>query len=93
MQVRALHPQLETLRVNLADKKRRPLQDRNRTLGIGLVYGPGRRRFLMSEVPLYGRRGDVGVRQHPQHLEGASLRDSRREFIDCTTNMVTDEDP
>ena len=30
-----------------------PSQDRRRALGIGLLYGPRERRFLMSEVPLY----------------------------------------
>ena len=36
----------------LAHKKLSPLQDFRRALGRGLLLGPGRRQFLMSEVPL-----------------------------------------
>ena len=37
-------------------RKGPPPQDPPRTLGIGLLWGPRRRRFLMSEVPLYVAR-------------------------------------
>ena len=36
----------------LAHKKLPPPQDHRRALGIGLLQGPRRRQFLMSEVPL-----------------------------------------
>ena len=36
----------------LAHKKHPPPQDHPRSLGIGLLYGPRRRQFLVSEVPL-----------------------------------------
>ena len=45
----------------LAHKKYPPPQDPPRTLGIGLRYGPRGERFLMSEVPLYGREHTKGV--------------------------------
>ena len=42
----------------LAHKKLPPPQDFRRALGIGLLQGPWRRQFLMSEVPLYlGSKG------------------------------------
>ena len=37
----------------LAHKKLATPQDQYRALGIGLLQGPRRRQFLMSEVPLY----------------------------------------
>jgi len=36
----------------LAHKKLPPPQDHLRALGIVLLYGPRRKQFLMSEVPL-----------------------------------------
>ena len=45
----------------LAHKKPPPPWDRHRTLRIFLLQGPRGRRFLMSEVPLYGGRRCVSV--------------------------------
>ena len=33
--------------------RKRPLQECRRAIGIGLLQGPRRVRFLLSEVPLY----------------------------------------
>ena len=37
-----------------------PPYDHHRDLGIVLLYGPRGALFLMSEVPLYGRKAAVG---------------------------------
>jgi hypothetical protein len=42
----------------LAHKELPPPQDHRRAIGIGLLHGPRRRRFLMSEVPLYPLNGE-----------------------------------
>jgi len=47
----------------LADKKLPTPQDHHRSLGIVLLYGPRRKQFLMSEVPLYSRAGLVPAAQ------------------------------
>ena len=47
---------LMALQGYLAHKKLLPPYYHHRSLGIGLLKGPGRVRFLMSEVPLYSVR-------------------------------------
>ena len=45
--------------LNLAHKKLPPPQDHPRALGKGLLQGPIRRQFIMSEVSLYGAGSDI----------------------------------
>ena len=48
-----IRPLTQHLQGYLADKKVLSPQDHRMTLGIVLLYGPSRKQFLMSEVPLY----------------------------------------
>ena len=55
----------------LAHKKPPSPQDFHRALGIGLLQGPSGRRFLVSEVPLYGCPTACISRRAPTYPSGS----------------------
>ena len=55
-----------------------PPLDHHRALGIGLLQGPRRKHFLMSEVPMYGLQNTPvwGVHEGGE-VQGTDIREKR----------------